>query len=157
MVPPTCHWTLDRLQAGTGQGRDAHQTQPDPAPPTAEHLKWQKPRTWLESDRPGLRGKKGAIVGLSTEPPPDSTVICLRRARAGRGAALLPARAGAPMPTARTSGPPTRAMATAGPLGRSRIAPARVFLETASTRDTASWLHFLDGLEAFVPRRAMPT
>jgi DDE superfamily endonuclease len=27
----------------------------------------------------------------------------------------------------------------------------QVFLETAATRDTASWLHFLDGLEAFVP------
>jgi DDE superfamily endonuclease len=26
-----------------------------------------------------------------------------------------------------------------------------VFVETASTRDTASWLHFLDGLEAFAP------
>jgi hypothetical protein len=26
-----------------------------------------------------------------------------------------------------------------------------VFLETAAVRDTASWLHFLDGLEAFVP------
>jgi DDE superfamily endonuclease len=26
-----------------------------------------------------------------------------------------------------------------------------VFLETAGTRDTHSWLHFLDGLEAFVP------
>jgi DDE superfamily endonuclease len=26
-----------------------------------------------------------------------------------------------------------------------------VFLETADTRDTASWLHFLDGLEAFAP------
>lgn len=27
----------------------------------------------------------------------------------------------------------------------------RVFLETAATRNTASWLHFLDGLEDFVP------
>lgn len=26
-----------------------------------------------------------------------------------------------------------------------------VFLETAPTRDTASWLHFLDGLETFAP------
>lgn len=26
-----------------------------------------------------------------------------------------------------------------------------VFVETADTRDTASWLHFLDGLEAFAP------
>jgi hypothetical protein len=26
-----------------------------------------------------------------------------------------------------------------------------VFLETAAARDTASWLHFLDGLEAFAP------
>ncbi len=26
-----------------------------------------------------------------------------------------------------------------------------VFVETAATRDTASWLHFLDGLEAFAP------
>jgi DDE superfamily endonuclease len=27
----------------------------------------------------------------------------------------------------------------------------QVFLQAAATRDTASWLHFLDGLEAFVP------
>lgn len=26
-----------------------------------------------------------------------------------------------------------------------------LFLETASTRDTAAWMHFLDGLETFVP------
>ncbi len=26
-----------------------------------------------------------------------------------------------------------------------------VFVETAATRDTAAWLHFLDGLEVFVP------
>ena len=26
-----------------------------------------------------------------------------------------------------------------------------VFVETAATRDTAAWLHFLDGLEAFTP------
>jgi len=30
-----------------------------------------------------------------------------------------------------------------------------VFLETAMTRDTASWLHFLDGLETFVPDGAV--
>jgi hypothetical protein len=27
----------------------------------------------------------------------------------------------------------------------------KVFIETAETRNTASWLHFLDGLESFVP------
>lgn len=27
----------------------------------------------------------------------------------------------------------------------------RVFIETAEVRDTVSWLHFLDGLESFVP------
>ena len=38
----------------------------------AEHIKWQKPRTWLESDDPDVRRKKGRIVGLYTAPPPTA-------------------------------------------------------------------------------------
>jgi transposase len=58
-VPPTCHWTLDRLQAelqreglpiGRSQIRRILRV---------EHIKWQKPRTWLESDDPDFAEKRG--------------------------------------------------------------------------------------------------
>lgn len=62
-VPPTCHWTLDRL---------AEELHKDGVPIKrsqirrllhAEHLKWQKPRTWLESDDPAFAEKRGPSFG----------------------------------------------------------------------------------------------
>jgi len=60
-VPPTCHWTLDRLAAelnreglpiGRSQVRRILK---------AERIKWQRPRTWLESDDPAFAQKRGPL------------------------------------------------------------------------------------------------
>ena len=102
--------------------------------------------------RPRLRGKKGAIVQLYTAPPPDSTVICLDE----RG------------PVAARSHPPVGTWADDAhrphyrpdygrhgycwAYGALEHRTGEVFVATANTRDTASWLHLLDGLEAFAPQ-----
>jgi transposase len=58
-VPPTCHWTLDRLQAELAkEGVPVKRSQVRRIL-KAEHLKWQKPRTWLESDDPAFAEKRG--------------------------------------------------------------------------------------------------
>ena len=59
-VPPTCHWTLDRLQAELAkEGVPVKRSQVRRIL-KAEHLKWHKPRTWLESDDPAFAEKRGA-------------------------------------------------------------------------------------------------
>jgi transposase len=72
-VPATCHWTLDLLQ------RELHR---DGIPIKRsqirrllkeEHIAWQHPRTWLESDDPDFAGKEPGSSG--------STRIRRRRAR----------------------------------------------------------------------------
>ena len=58
-VPPTCHWTLNRLQAElTKEGIPMKRSQIRRIL-KAEHIKWQKPRTWLESDDPNFAEKRG--------------------------------------------------------------------------------------------------
>jgi transposase len=62
-VPPTCHWTLDRLQAElTKDGLPIKRSQIRRLL-KAEHIKWQKPRTWLESTDPDFAEKRGASSG----------------------------------------------------------------------------------------------
>src|SRR5262249_32471700 len=51
-VPPTCHWTLDRLQEELGKDGLPIKRSQIRRLLKAEHIKWQKPRTWLESDDP---------------------------------------------------------------------------------------------------------
>jgi transposase len=59
-VPPTCHWTLDRLQSELAkEGVPIKRSQIRRILKT-EHLKWQKPRTWLESTDPDFAEKRGA-------------------------------------------------------------------------------------------------
>lgn len=59
-VPPTCHWTLDRLEAELAkEGLSIKRSQVRRVL-KAEHLKWQKPRTWLESDDPAFAEKRGS-------------------------------------------------------------------------------------------------
>ncbi len=85
---------------------------------------------------------KGRIVGLYTAPPPDSTVICLDE----RGPVA------AHRPHYRSD------YARGGycwAYGALNHRSGEVFVETASRRDTASWLRFLDGLEAFAPAGAI--
>jgi transposase len=58
-VPPTCHWTLDRLQAELAKDGIAIKRSQIRRLLKAEHLKWQKPRTWLESTDPDFAEKRG--------------------------------------------------------------------------------------------------
>jgi transposase len=58
-VPPTCHWTLDRLQQVLAQQGISIKRSQIRRILHAEHIKWQKPRTWLESDDPHFAEKRG--------------------------------------------------------------------------------------------------
>src|SRR5581483_5068490 len=58
-VPPTGHWTLDRRQAERHrEGLPIKRSQIRRIV-GEEHVKWQKPRTWLESDDPEFAAKRG--------------------------------------------------------------------------------------------------
>lgn len=58
-VPPTCHWTLDRLRVELAKEGLPIQRSQIRRILKAEHIKWQKPRTWLESDDPEFAEKRG--------------------------------------------------------------------------------------------------
>jgi transposase len=60
-VPPTCHWTLDRLQAELAKDGIPIKRSQIRRILKAEHLKWQKPRTWLESTDPDFAEKRGPL------------------------------------------------------------------------------------------------
>jgi transposase len=62
-VPPTCHWTLDRLQAELAKDGLPIKRSQIRRILKAEHLKWQKPRTWLESTDPDFAEKRGSSSG----------------------------------------------------------------------------------------------
>ena len=58
-VPPTCHWTLNRLQEELNkEGLPIKRSQIRRIL-SAEHVKWQRPRSWLESDDPEFAEKRG--------------------------------------------------------------------------------------------------
>jgi transposase len=62
-IPPTCHWTLDRLQRVLAlQGIPIKRSQIRRIL-QAEHIKWQRPRTWLESDDPQFAENRGVWSG----------------------------------------------------------------------------------------------
>ena len=58
-VPPTCHWTLDQLQEELHKDGVPIKRSQIRRVLRAEHVKWQKPRTWLESDDPQFAEKRG--------------------------------------------------------------------------------------------------
>ncbi len=58
-TPPTCHWTLDRLQAELAKEGIAIKRSQIRRILKAEQIKWQQPRTWLESDDPQFAEKRG--------------------------------------------------------------------------------------------------
>lgn len=58
-VPPTCHWTLDRLQTELAKEGIAIKRSQIRRILKAEHIKWQRPRTWFESDDPEFAAKRG--------------------------------------------------------------------------------------------------
>lgn len=62
-VPPTCHWTLDRLQEELNKDGVPIKRSQIRRLLKAEHVKWQKPRTWPESDDPDFAEKRGASSG----------------------------------------------------------------------------------------------
>jgi transposase len=62
-VPPTCHWTLDRLAAELNrEGLPIRRSQVRRLL-KAERIRWQKPRTWLQSDDPEFAEKRGPSSG----------------------------------------------------------------------------------------------
>ncbi len=67
-VPPTCHWTLDRLQEELAKDGVPIKRSQIRRLLKAEHVAWRRPRTWLESDDPAFAEKRGASSG-STPPP----------------------------------------------------------------------------------------
>jgi transposase len=69
-VPPTCHWTLDRLQEELNKDGLAIKRSQIRRILRAEHVKWQKPRTWLDSDDPEFAEKRGrsSASTLSRQP-----------------------------------------------------------------------------------------
>ncbi len=77
-VPPTCHWTLDRLQAELAKEGISIKRSQIRRLLKAEHLKWQKPRTWLESTDSDFAEKR---VHIECQPA-DAGVCWLRRAGA---------------------------------------------------------------------------
>jgi transposase len=62
-LPPTCHWTLDRLAAELNREGVPIKRSQIRRFLKAEHVKWQRPRTWLESDDPAFAEKRGPSSG----------------------------------------------------------------------------------------------
>jgi len=69
-IPPTCHWTLDRLQGELAKDGLPIKRSQIRRMLKAEHIAWQKPRTWSQSDDPEFAERRGpsssAIPGLPT-------------------------------------------------------------------------------------------
>lgn len=68
-LPPTCHWTLDRLQAELGREGLSIKRSQIRRFLQAEHIKWQRPRTWLESDDPAFAEKRGRSSDCTASHP----------------------------------------------------------------------------------------
>ncbi len=62
-VPPTCHWTLDRLQSELAKEGVLIKRSQIRRLLKAEPIKWQKPRTWRESTDPDFAEKRGPSSG----------------------------------------------------------------------------------------------
>lgn len=58
-TPPSCHWTLDRLQAELAKEGISIKRSQIRRILKAEQIKWQQPRTWLESNDPQFAEKRG--------------------------------------------------------------------------------------------------
>lgn len=67
-VPPTGHWTLDRLQQALAQDGVPIKRSQIRRILREEHIKWQKPRTWLESDDPEFAAKRGRLSNSTLRP-----------------------------------------------------------------------------------------
>jgi transposase len=67
-VAPTCHWTLDRLQEELAKDGVPIKRSQIRRVLRAEHIKWQQPRTWLQSDDPDFAEKRGPSSGSTAIP-----------------------------------------------------------------------------------------
>jgi transposase len=68
-APPTCHWALDRLAAELNrEGLPIKRSQVRRIL-QAERIRWQRPRTWLESDAPDFAEKRGRSSGSTPSLP----------------------------------------------------------------------------------------
>ena len=66
-VPATCHWTLDLLQRELNRDGILIKRSQIRRILKDEHIAWQRPRTWLESDDPDFAGKRpGSSVSTRT-------------------------------------------------------------------------------------------
>ena len=66
-VPPTCHWTLDLLQRELNKDGIPIKRSQIRRMLKEEHIAWQQPRTWLESDDPDFAGKEpGSSASIRT-------------------------------------------------------------------------------------------
>ena len=66
-VPATCHWTLDLLQRELNRDGILIKRSQIRRMLKEEHIVWQQPRTWLESDDPEFAGKgPGSSVSTRT-------------------------------------------------------------------------------------------
>ncbi len=75
-LPPTCHWTLDRLTAELNRAGLPIRRSQVRRFLKAEHIQWQRPRTWLESDDPEFAEKRGPSSG-STPGRPMAAPSCV--------------------------------------------------------------------------------
>ncbi len=71
-TPPTCHWTLDRLQTELAKEGIAIKRSQIRRLLKAEQITWQQPRTWLESDDPAFAEKRGQSSGFTRTHPPTA-------------------------------------------------------------------------------------
>jgi len=71
-TPPTCHWTLDRLQAELAKEGIPIKRSQIRRILKVEQIKWQQPRTWLESNDPQFAEKRGPS---STSTPPHPLAV----------------------------------------------------------------------------------
>jgi hypothetical protein len=115
----------------------------------AEHVKWQKPRNWLESDDPEFGEKRGYRRPLHRS----------ARGQHGREPGRVGFRCRQELPGSPLSEDAHRphfrpSYERHGYLWVYRALAhreGRALIQTADARNTESWLDFLDSLEAFVP------
>src|SRR5215475_14039249 len=103
---------------------------------------------------PGLRRKKGIIVGLYTNPPADSTVICLDEL-GPIAARRYPSPSWSPDAHRPHFRPAYARHGYRWAFGALAHRTGAALVQTAGTRATAAWLRFLDSLEIFAPPGAV--
>ena len=113
-VAPSCHWTLDRLEADLAKEGLAIKRSQIRRILKAEHVKWQHPRTWLTSDDPEFAEKRGpSSSGTPSRLPTAPSCVSTSTVPSAPGATL--ARGGATLPIAPTSRRTMAATASSGP------------------------------------------